>query len=318
MSREISLYPVLNKRLIETIKYQRSLISFFYTGKSGDKERISITDSLNSPEITLNDERNQWSIDKDNLIVDFTIMFEDLKPLFGEKGIVSKGGKLGFGIEWLSRESMIRGSKKFHSIGFEDELDFIYIDGTLTLDSKILRESLDVELFLYLETESKDLSYNEQHLVNQKGSKLGVFDKFRLILEGHGTDFPLTEYMQPKDPLWKIMSTWNDPFIDSFNDNISIFINRGHKNYRFLDASDAKNFNPLLMDEIILSSLHVIIWKTINHDTWQYRNDYIVSNGSIAAAVLHFIDTFNLDTETEESLSNSLRAINMELAQEVL
>lgn len=318
MSREISLYPVLNKRLLDLVKYQRSLMSFFYTGKDGEKEIISITDSLQSSEMTLNDARNQWSIDKNDLIIEFTIMFEDLEPLFGEKGIVSRGSKLGFGIEWLSRESMLRGSKKFHTLDINGELDFTYIEGSLALDSQVLRGGLDIELFLFLDNESEDLRHNENHLVNQKGSKLGVFDRFRLILEGHGTDFPLTEYFQPKDPLWKIMSTWNDPFIDSFNDNISIFINRGHKNYRYLDASDSKNFNPLLMDEIILTSLHVIIWKTINHDTWQYRNDYVISNGSIAAAVLHFIDTFNLDTETEESLSNSLRAINMELAQEVL
>ena len=71
------------------------------------------------------------------------------------------------------------------------------------------------------------------------------------------------------------------------------------------------------MDEIILSAMNVIIWKVISFETWQFKDDYVISQDSVAAAVLHFIDTFNLSIDSEESLSNSLRAIKMELSEEL-
>ena len=305
MSKELSLYPLINAALVEKIEYSRLNIQFKYDVEHGKEKLISITDSIQGNEIILYDVDQVWGADKHNLKVYFDLIFNDLSPLFESSGILSNGAELGIAVEWYSRTSRQRGTINLGSVLKEDS-SFVMVDNVVEFDRSSVRGSISFEVFFFVKKGQLPLPQEESHKANSNGSILGVFDSFTVILDGQGSDFPLNDYFDSNDPLWKVVTTWTNPLDEYFNDSVTILLNRAHKNYRFI-SKDSKSFVPMLMDEIILNSMEIIINKVIDSDYWEEISLNKYEEGSVAAAVFYFINTFDLDTSSGETLAYSLR-----------
>lgn len=305
MSKEYLLYPHINEHNSEIISYERMNLSFTYE-RDKQEEKISINEGLKDSIIILNDEDMLWQADSDNLKIKIDMFFGNLEYLFSKDGLVSKNAKIGIAAEWSSRTSRQKGIQHIATYDNHDLKD-IYLDGVLEFDQGVLLNKVQVELYFYIVEEDSEMPSNESYKANTKGMRLGSFDFFELVLEGTGTDFPLNEHTDLDGPLWKVVATWHSPLDESFNDTVSILLNRAHKNFRYISQNHKKYFNEVLMDEIIYNSLEVIISKVVHSHFWEDVSDGNFDEGSVAFAVSYFIRTFELDTSSPEKLSESIR-----------
>lgn len=308
MSRNISLYPILNKNLISRIGYERQLLQFSFN--INDKiEKISLPDNLTENLIVLDDRNHQWSINKDNLIVDLTVSVANLKVLFEEDGIISKDSTLGLAVEWFSRESRIKKSHQLKLFKYSDIQEIDFHNLVFEIPQDVLRKDVEVSYFFYLHDLGHLKETQSNYKANVVGSRLGELDNFKLILEGQGSEFPILLRHDTSNVLWYVESLWNDPFVESFNDTVSLIINSSHRSYKYIKPDD-KSYNVDFMDEVMRSALLVIIDKVVNDTLWiDHDQSDRVLEGSVAGAVAYFIQTFNLNIESTEQLSKSINNI---------
>lgn len=312
MSNEHSLFPSLNKRRIETIGYDRMNITFTYDKPTEKNIRVSINDSIKDPLIVLNDINSNWDSEIDNLNVEFDLDFKNLKFLFEKDGIVGKMTEIGIAVQWHSRVSRQRGVEILDTIDYSKSLN-VFVSKKIHFPAKTLRGSIYFDIFLFIKESDPTPKKSEEYKMNIKGANLGLIDTFQVLIDGEGTDFPLSDYTDIKGPLWKIMCTWNNPLEESFNDTVSILLNRGNKSYKYVSSDNKKDFNPTLMNEIMFNALEIIINKVKNSDFWSQVEELESEEGTVGAAVMYFIQTFELDTSSEEGLAYSLRMnINFE------
>ena len=129
------------------------------------------------------------------------------------------------------------------------------------------------------------------------------WNKITVRLDGIGSEFPIYEINNPTLTLWYIECNWKDPTYDQFIECISIYFNKGHKNYKFLEKDNQ------LLNEIMASALFLLITKLKSQeDYWDATMEgYDLLEGSVSAAVNYFIKTLGWKVDSPEALSISIR-----------
>ena len=305
MSNEYSLYPTLNNRLIKEIGYSRLSYDFSFTEGKHERE-IKVDKSIDSTEIVINDLDGSWSSDRHNLFINFDIMITDGSKLFLENGLVAKGSTIGIAVQWYSKDSRQRKTEVLGQMKHGNS-DHFFLEKKIEILKGQVRKSVSFSLFLFIMESDHLISENESYKANTVGQLLGELDRFDIIIDGEGSDFPLTTYKHIGGPLWKIVCNWEDPTEDSFNDTVTIQLNRGHKDYMYIDNDRKIDFNSFLLDEIILNSYEIIINKLRNSVYSQEIEEGRYSPGSVAAAIDYLLKTFEIDNANEETLAESLR-----------
>ncbi len=170
-----------------------------------------------------------------------------------------------------------------------------------------LRGNVEFTTIIYLKSAGTPL-YNEEHLANEYGCILGELDKFIIKLDGSGSVFPMYEVNEPSQPLWYVKCDWDDPTYEQFSECVSIYFNTAHKNYKYLDKKK-RTFDEQLLKEIMASALVIVITKLKEQENyWDVTTTGDeLQNGSVSAAVNHFINTLEWDVSTPESMSLSIR-----------
>ena len=302
MKNKIRPYPSLNEELLKRIRLQKSSIEFFYRDKNGFDQQLGYDCELSgSSTYYIKDESGVWSQETCNFGFRRKYCLKTFQCLFGENGVACKNAEIGLAIEWTSADSKQRGVIKAGKFSASDTIMESTAEKLFTRAQ--LRGELKMNVILYIEKAGSP-DANEIHLANQKGFILGELESYSVLLDGKGSIFPIYEVNEPGQPLWYVKCDWIDPTSDSFEENVSLNINTGHKNYKYIDQKQ-KTYDPQLLNEIMASALSIIIEKVrLGNGAWeQIFSNKDFESGSIGEVIYYFADTLEWDLSTPEKVS---------------
>ena len=290
----INLYPQIDDVLLETVHINTKR-SYHYKGLDGcdySLDEVYVKGFEDKQIYELNDENSEYDQCNDTLYLDIEFSIKNGKYLFGKYGLVYDDAVLGIGLEWKSKKSKIRHCTH---IGQFDKLNSF---------KELVFKVNNIEL-----TElNSDTVFNWIIYVKRKGTEIpGLFyaNKEGLIIgrryiltikgEGEGSLFPIREYGNKFEPLWKINVLTDDPYLDSFtSDNLCIMVNKYHKDYQFIQYNH-RNFNPSFLMEVLATALFMLIKEVSSKiDDFKNMKSKYYENGSIVQALLYFEQELNI------------------------
>lgn len=303
MANTISLYPTLNDRLKSKIILNTDLQFYFSQGQSKKKlHKIELDDNSNI--FKLSDASGIWNCKENDFGIKIQCSIKHPNLLYGEEGIACENATLGIAIQWTSPSSKQRGAFKIGKI--PNTTEQLNIANNHTFPKSSLRGTINFKILIFIESIGTP-SENEIFLANTPGIILWESNKNTLVLDGEGTIFPIYEINNPQKPLWYLECDWDDPNIDLFSDSVSIFINRAHKNYKFLD-NKSKVYNEQLLIEIFSSAYNIILNKLKEDNEFDFATHKSNANiGSVTNAIIYLIETRDWNISTPEQSSETLR-----------
>lgn len=299
---QLSLYNSIDDKLLEKVGFKIGDKTLEYE-KNEDSEKELIEIPTEVSELIINEYDSSWSPIENNLIIKQKFSFEDPSNFFGIDGVANEHNSLGLACHIYSKTSnfqktvhlgTINYSEKKLEITFEYEFEPNSIGGVVYFD-----------FFIYLnEVQVPDSVHS-----SIKGTNLSSFsvDNFYLIVDGTGSEFPIQEIDDKTQPLWRLDMNWTDIFEDTFDANsIRIILNRGHVLFTQLMNQKYK-INQYFMNDIIITSMAMLIQKVVLIEMIELNEDIEYGPGTIAQVIWYWISTFEINLESLESISNSLR-----------
>lgn len=273
----------------------------YYFLISGSKQYIDeevIEGKNDEISIKLFDSNYEWS--EDNIYLEYSLEFKNIKYLFGKTGIVYQDAKIGVGLEWKCQKSRIKKCCKLGSISFDDE------NKILSQDILVSDLSSDVKFILKFYIDKEGEKNGDISFANQKGLILGNFNVLNIVTKGNASIFPIVEFFDKEGPLWKCELSYTDIYEDSFDDeNVKVLINKGHKSYQFLQENH-RNFNPYFQSETLSSALSVMLLMIIEkEEKIDFSKSY--EEGSIAQALKYFHEA--LDVKINDGYNQLTRSV---------
>lgn len=305
MPAAISSFPMITDDMIKDMSIEKSEYSFCYV-ESRKKNFLNCEKISDDSEIyMINDNEGIWNLDEYNFGINREYKINNYYILFGEKGIACSDSVVGIAVVWTSADSKQRGIIEVGEI--HNTCEELYFNMEYFFNKAQLRGDVEFTTIIYIKDYGNPLS-NEHHLANSCGCIVGEVDKFYLRLDGGGSMFPVYEINELDKPLWYLNCEWEDPRYDDFAECVSIYINTGHKNYKYLDKTK-RTYDEQLLKEIMASALTIVItklrievfWDSIVSGTAEYED------GSVAHAINYFITTLGWNVAKPELLSYSIR-----------
>lgn len=307
MKNTISLFPILNQSRKSLIDYNK-IVKATYSNHSNTHITLDskLDTQMNQYQI-IDTENGLWSHSSNDLSFNINVKMSHLDTLFGENGIAPSNAKIGVALMWKSQTSLHRGIEKIYNFDrFSSKCDINY---EWKIKKSTLRSLVDVEISLYIHSGSSPID-SEKFLAHIPGTVIGTIDEFKLVFDGNGSLFPVVEYANKKDPLWKVECGWDNPNEDLFiQDNFAIYLNTIHADYELLNVKFGITNSPFYK-EIICSALTVFMQTIIERnelDAILSLNTQTVNEGTIALVVYHFVNNLNFDTSSNSDLANSIR-----------
>lgn len=311
MSQTIPLFPTFNEdSKAEVFKLEE----YVFTYERDDEiiELIQESDGTGlRTEAALSDETGYWNPDEYPLCVNRKIRTIKAAHLFstGEPSpdasyaIACHDATIGLALKWYSAESNQCGAIPIGTItNTTRNTDFTI---NCNFDKASIRGEIFFKIILYIYRSGKPNDY-ERHFANTPGTVLGEIDTFAVRIDGNGSFFPIYEIDKPGEPLWDVKCTWSDAASDSFSDCVSIFINKAHKNYKYLNREDTRNFNTQLFSEIMSSAICVIV-ETLRSEENGLSSLENAQEGSVAQAVSYFREKLDWNIKSSQLTSRSVR-----------
>ena len=311
MSQAIPLFKTFNEDAKDEI-FKLDNYVFSYKRDGETVELIQDYDNASMRmEAALSDETGFWNPDEYPLCVSRKIMVKKAGELFSSGtpsndtpfSIACHDAVIGIGLKWYSASSnqcgaipvgVITSSTLYH--------DYIV---KYNFDKASIRGEVFFTIILYVYSPGNPNEYEKQY-GNTPGMILGEIDTFTIRIDGNGSFFPIYEINNPGEPLWDVNCTWTDPASDSFSECVSIYVNKAHKNYKYLNREDKKNFNSQLFSEIMSSAICVII-ETLRSDPGGFAALDNAQEGSVAQAVNYFKEKLDWDIKSSRLTSRSVR-----------
>ncbi len=307
MSNKITVFPKLNSELYDAINF--SYTDTYSTEINSVEIPLHLQKAIDdSKEIVLMDnDDNPWSLKDSNLIVNRTIHFDNVKPLFGEKGIVCKNAEIGIGLRWTSKESRQRNVYEITS--FKSDSEIINAKFTIRFAKSFLKNSLTLETIIFVKTIGSP-EENETYLGNRQGLVLGELDFVNIRLDGKGSEFPIfeEENNDASNPLWSVNVDWDIPSISPFTDSFQIYLNKNNPNYKYIDRN-SETYDPHLMVEIVSSALTILVLKLKeDKNSWDEMDKNIdLEEGSVSHAIYHFKHNLHMNFDNPATIQDSFR-----------
>ncbi|WP_242841987.1 hypothetical protein [Lachnospira multipara] len=296
---------MINEEMLKKIRFQCYPYRFYYIRDEQEYELNSEPIDGSNFVFKLEDSDGIWTPDDYCFGLKRRYTLRTYQCLFGEEGVACNNATLGLAVVWTSGDSKQRGVITVGEItnsqkDLEFELNYEFKEAQL-------RGEVEFTTIIYIKSAGTPLG-REEHLANEYGCILGELDKFTIMLDGNGSMFPMYEVYEPSQPLWYAKCEWDDPTYESFNECVSVFINKAHKNYKYLDKTK-RTFDEQLLKEIIASALMLVITKLKQED--DYWEESLIGNdlkrGSVSEAVYYFVNTLEWDVSSMETLSLSIR-----------
>lgn len=301
--KEVRFYPKLTEEMYELADIQCSPYFFCY---KYDNEEYPLIYEIDNGEYILQDSNNRWNSSEYNLKIKTRLQIFNPRVLFGEKGLVPQNTKLVIALQWFSKQS----NKIDTILDFSFDISDEFVDEEIMIDIKKdrVREQLNLSLVLAV-GEIGTPNKNEQFLANEQGIVLGKFNVAKIMLEGKGSEFPISITSLGLDKeLWRLEYNVDDPTQDLFHmDNICILLNKDHKDYNEIDEDNIISSSPLFK-EIFSTAVYMILMNLKEEGLLletKNRDDF--SEGTVCAAMHYFITTFNIDISNINDMANSIR-----------
>ncbi|PCF89667.1 hypothetical protein [Staphylococcus intermedius] len=301
---QIALYRKINSEITKEAQMHFSPLKICY--ENDDEIKTIDIDITEDKEILINEIDSMWSPYENELQIEQELIIGNPKALFGEKGVTCEDNTIGFAVHIHSKTSYYQKVKEIGSITFNDseELKLIYKE---KFDKDFLRGSINFDFFLYL----KEVKKTKPYFANKIGMKLTVEDlnTFKIIVDGSGSIFPITEFSEKGGPLWKVNKSWIDASEDTFDSsNVSLMINNKHSLYHKVTSGKS---DKMLTGSIVLQVISMIIDEVINKENQSIEDEEEIIEGTILATVSYWVKTFEVQTQDIFTIQSSLFA-NME------
>jgi hypothetical protein len=310
MSQAIPLFKTFNEDSKDEIfKLDKYVFSYNRDGKTIELIQ-NYDDTGMSVEASLSDETGFWNPDEYPLHVSRKFKIRKALQLFSSGtpsndtpfSIACHDAIIGIGLKWYSSSSNQCGAIPVGTINSSTSNKEFLIN--YNFEKASIRGEVFFKIILYVCKSGKPNEYEKQY-GNTPGMILGEIDTFAIRIDGNGSFFPIFEISSPGEPLWDIKCSWADPSSDSFSDCVAIYINKAHKNYKYLNRED-KNFNSQLFSEIMSSAICVMVEK-LRAEPGGFASLDNAQEGSVAQAVNYFRDKLGWVKDTPELTSKSIR-----------
>ena len=310
MSEALMFYPVLNERHLASIGYTTDMPQFSYTENYEMFPLIldSQNDSPRSFSAKIRDARCSWYPETHDLVINKTCKMLFAYEIFGMNGIASSSATLGIALRWISSKSDERGVIPFGSITKSDcasvfELNHKFEKGKL-------KGSLKLQTIIYLK-DPGICQNDELYFAQQPGTVLGVLDQAEIYIDGNGSIFPIVSVDAPGKALWTVYyNDTCDPMHDSFDEeNVEIRLNRAHPAYESLKIDASLSDSPMFL-EVLSAALFVIVTsakESLGEEWDMVMKGENFDNGSIAAAINHFVIKLQWDVSSPAKLAESIK-----------
>lgn len=300
-TNQISIYKKAGTDLLQKMGFgfDAPLLSY---DREETEHRISEAD-LEDNEILVNKYDTNWTPEEHNLRLKQIFYFKDTSHLFGSDGIVARDNSIGIGVHIYSPKSFFQMTQDFGTINYSDVSTELVFD--IDFPAKSLRGVINFSFFIYLKS-ANDFIRGQAKTIGLRLCEEELHS-FSLIVDGDGSDFPILDFTEKDGPLWKIEKNWVDAADDTF-DSSNVYIALNTKHYLFDRVKAATTWgSKALMGEIMLQSISMIVNEVINVEGYDPSSED-ADPGTILMAVKYWIETFEIQTETIYSITNSLRA----------
>lgn len=298
---QISLYKKMTEELLNIVEVDTSNLLLSYSNDNEIKE-IIIEDVLDN-QINLNEHDDMWSPLENELRLRQSFMFSNPSFLYGEDGITMENNKIGIAVHIHSKTSNFQKTISFGTIpnqGNSYHVEFMY-----EFLASSLRGNIELDFFLFLQ------ELNTPHAIQASsvGMILSEDDLLNLeiIVDGIGSEFPMSEFSEKEGPLWKIEKNWVEAQFDVFtSSNVNLSLNTAHPLFEQVKAGKTKT-SRAMMGDILVQAMTMIIQQVLLIDRIEIgENEEIIPN-SILAAVDYWVSTFEIDTASLFSINNTMK-----------
>lgn len=294
----IFMYKTIDDSLYSDLNISHVDMAFSYT-KDDEETPIVLESQDDTYSYYMGNSNGFWDVNMDNLKIERFLTIGNPQALFGDKGVTTAEGELGIGIHMYSRSSNFQTTVALtESITKESTshtMKFKHI-----FENAELKGDIYFSVFIYLKNQIKPAPM----IANITGIKLGEIDSFKIAVDGDGSIFPIVEVERVGQPLWNVIMEWTDINSDIFDtNNVRIEINSKHHMYDYLYKSTKPS--RYLLVEILSSAISQIIFKVVRDS--DYVSEGEVMPDSIISVVRYWVETFEADTSSLETISYSLR-----------
>lgn len=296
----ISLYPILNSNLVDDVidtKYR-----FYYLDKHTNK--ISLHhEQIDKKSIKVSDPNEEWNYKDSGIYISIITKLISTNRLFIDPKVACTDAIIGYGIEWYSQESRQRGFKSIGVIN-KDTKD-INNEINIYLKYKDFKDNIFFDILFYIDTPGS-ADDKQRYLANEPGIIIGSKKVFSLVLEGVGSIFPIMSIIDEAKPLWEVkvdVESVDDDFFTK--DYVCIYLNKAHKDYKFLDKS-SKEFNSYFLKDVLSSAITQITIELVN----KCEDKNITSNneqGTIMSILYYFKEKHKWNYNSSPDISNSIK-----------
>lgn len=302
----ISLYKQIDKTYIEDAQIEVLMPKLSYQNAEGSITHLDLSEVENFEIIEINRYDDEWSSSKNELRYSQVVKIGNPTALFGPDKITDAQNGIGLATHIFSRTGNFQKTlASAQTLRLTDEE--MTIEFNTIFPEATLRGVINIELFFYLK-EFKQENPFQATVVGTRLSQEDLFDT-KLIVDGEGAMFPITEESNPGGPLWTIRKYWMDPSIDSFDSSsVQVVLNNSHKLFNSLTEGKT-NMAQNFMDDIVIQAMAMIIDQTVRDmkDLDDSFNCEEAQEGSVLAAVNYWITTYNVKVENIMTITNSLR-----------
>lgn len=299
MANKILLYRQFSPDLAEKSGFKATAPMFSFI-KDGSLTYLDIAESDKKSQFYIDDVEEGWDASQDDLRIERKYSFSDISTLFGDSGVLAMDGEIGIAAHVYSQTS-----------GYQDNIPF----GVLKPNQKngeylfqkaferaFLKGTLKVEIYIYV----KKLGQPGPFFADMVGSKLGTISDFEVIVDGDGAVFPIVEVDKPDNSLWSLVVLPGVDFAnDQFSaDNVRLELNKKHKLFSKLTEAKTPIANYLML-EILANAMTQLIHMGREELDSLSPDDYV--QGSLAAAINYWIETFELDIDSFSETNSQLR-----------
>ena len=256
-----------------------------------------------------------WDPNSSDFQFTYTFRLKKTKPLFSRRGIASPNDVLGLALLWNDQKSQVRGVQDVCTFTRTDGLDKDEVQANISIAPKILRDTFDIRLILYMK-EASQVGRGRRSTSTISGSLLGVLKEFTFKLEQDESLFPIREVEKNGSALWWVECNFYDDQNTPFDkDSFCLYLNKSHPDYvslvRLQSDRNTTETTPM-MKEIMASVLLLFITKAIRiiDKASLEQDDSRFPQGSIIELLSYYYKTLDLPVYDEiENLSRKIREV---------
>lgn len=298
---QISLYKKIDYELLELAKFEMSDLRITYDHLMESKE-IDLS-NIENETVYINELDSYWDPTNHNLNVNFHYQIPNKEAFFGSNSITNELNKIGLAAKVYSKGSNFQKVYKIIEFSKYDQ-PILNKDYTIVFDKATLRDSLNIELFFYLaEVNETQLGHAREvgMILNEESVYL-----LSIFVDGDGSLFPITEFSEPKGPFWKLEKSWVSPEEDTFDSsNVRLAINIDHELFEQVNSARLKT-SQKLMNDIITQAMSMIIQEVLIVQNANLSEAEDSVENSILRIVKYWVETFDIETDSIFSITNSL------------